>query len=149
MSGSTTVSWRRFVATVLLFAVIIPAIGITATIGFVAVVFGFGPQSIFSSSQTISVVTALGYVIGAIPAAGVGVAVAWRDRKGGASGAFAAGAGLIGGLVFALGLLVVGYDGSVLFFAVEIAALVIAVVGALIAWKVTRPFRRAGTGAGS
>ncbi len=127
-----------FALRVVIFALIIPGFGTAVLVGLAGLIFGFESPSLFRFNDTLGLFARIAYGIGGLPAAAVGVAVAERDRRGGAGKGFTALAGLIGGLAATVALFTLDFDGSGFFLGAEFAVLGLAALGALISWKVTR-----------
>jgi hypothetical protein len=129
----------RFAATVIAFAVLLPAFGIAVLMGLSALVFGFSATSLFSADDFFWILAVFGFGFGLVPAGGVGAAIALRDRKTGSAGwRYTALAGLCGGVGFAVLLTIFAFDRSLAFLFVVLIAEIVAVVGSVLVWRLTR-----------
>ncbi len=128
----------RFAATVIAFAMLLPAFGIAVVMGISFAVVGYSATSLFRPGDVFSILALFGFGFGLIPAAGVGVAVALRDRKTGRTGwRYAVLAGLCGGIGFGVLLTVFAFDRSLVFLFIVLAGEIIAVIGSLLVWRLT------------
>jgi hypothetical protein len=124
-------------ATVAIVALVAPLLGGLVVFAMAVAMFG---QSV-SASELFIVVMAIAFMAGLVPALGVGAAIAWADRRGGATWRFVLLAALIGGLGFALVLVFVFNDGG-LPLAIAAGATALSVVSVFVAWWCARRWAR-------
>jgi hypothetical protein len=133
----------RLVIGVVAFAVLVPAFAVAVLSGIALMIFDTSPGSLFKADNIVALIVWVGYVFGAVPAAGVGLAVGLRERRaGGAGWRFVLLAGLIGGAVFVAALAYFTFDPDSGFLLAWTAELVLAALGSLLVWRLTRMFAR-------
>ena len=128
----------RFVMTVLVFAIVVPGLPILFLAILSIPVFAYDVVSPAYAGSFLGMLFGLGYGGGLFPAAAVGIAVAFRDEIDGAGAGYAALAGLVGGLVFVCLIAIFALDLSPPLAVVLVAVLVLTVISALLAWRLTR-----------
>ncbi len=129
----------RLVVTVIAFAILVPAFGVAVVSGIAAMIFDNEPGSMLRLDDIVAVLGEVGFAFGVVPAAGVGVAVGLCERRpGGAGWRYVLLAGLAGGVVFVVALAIVTFDPQSGFVPGYAAELLLAAIGTLLVWRITR-----------
>jgi hypothetical protein len=128
----------RVAIVILAFAALVPAFGIAVLSGVAAMIFDNSPSSMFKLHDIVLLIAWVGLVFGVVPAAGTGLAVGLRDGSGGAGWRYVLLAGLAGGVVFVAALAWVTFDPQSSYFIGWAVEAVLATVGSLLVWRLTR-----------
>ena len=133
----------RLVVVVVAFAVLVPAFGVAVLSGAATLIFDNSPASLLKLNDIVALIAWVGFAFGALPAAGVGLAVGSRDRRAaGAGWRFVLLAGLAGGVVFVAALAWLTFDPQSGYLVGWTAELLLAVVGSRLVWRLTRVLPR-------
>jgi hypothetical protein len=129
----------RLVIGVVAFAVLVPAFAVAVLSASALMIFDTGPGSLFKADDIVALIVWVGFVFGAVPAAGVGLAVGLRERRaGGAGWRFVALAGLAGGAASVAALAYFTFDPDSGFLLAWTAELLLAALGSLLVWRLMR-----------